>query len=146
MKLIRAVFLLVFVALAGCASVPMASMEADTSAKQFQPRKGHSNIYLYRSETLGAAVAMTVSLNGKVMGKTGAQTYFLWKVPPGTYEIASHTENTARITVNAQEGRNHYVWQEVKMGLWQPRSQLHQVSEEEGRKAVLECKRTTEGE
>ena len=115
-------------------------------AKQFQPRKGHSNIYLYRSETLGAAVAMTVSLNGKVMGKTGAQTYFLWEVPPGTYEIASHTENTARITVNAQEGRNHYVWQEVKMGLWQPRSQLHQVSEEEGRKAVLECKRTTEGE
>lgn len=146
MKFLRATFLLVFIGLAGCASVPMASMEADTSAKQFQPKKGNANIYLYRHETLGAAVAMTVSLNGKVMGKTGSQTYFLWEVPPGKYEIASHTENTARITVDARAGRNHYVWQEVKMGLWQPRSQLHEVSEEEGRKAVLECKRTTEGE
>jgi hypothetical protein len=146
MKTLRAVTVLVLVLLTGCAAVPMASMEADASAKQFQPKKGYSNIYLYRNETFGAAIAMTVSLNGKVMGKTGPQTYFLWEVPPGRYEIASHTENTARIAINAQEGRNHYVWQEVKMGLWQPRSQLHEMSEEDGRKAVLECKRAIEGE
>lgn len=146
MKTLRALAVLVLVLLTGCAAVPMASMEADASAKQFQPKKGYSNIYLYRNETFGAAIAMTVSLNGKVMGKTGSQTYFLWEVPPGRYEIASHTENTAKIAINTQEGRNHYVWQEVKMGLWQPRSQLHEMSEEDGRKAVLECKRAIEGE
>jgi hypothetical protein len=146
MRALNATAVLVLILLTGCAAVPMASMEADTSAKQFQPKKGQANIYLYRNETFGAAVAMTVSLNGKVMGKTGAQTYFLWEVPPGRYEIVSHTENTARIAINAQEGRNHYVWQEVKMGLWQPRSQLHEMKEEEGKKAVLECKRTIEGE
>jgi hypothetical protein len=32
------------------------------------------------------------------------------------------------------------VWQEIKMGMWQPGSQLHEVPEEEGRKGVLECK------
>lgn len=133
-------------ALAGCASVPMASMEADSSAKQFLPGKGYSNIYLYRNETFGAAVSMTVSLDGKVMGRTGPQTYFLWEVAPGKHEIASHTENTARITIDAKEGRNHYVWQEVKMGMWQPGSQLQEMNEEEGRKGVLECKRATAGD
>jgi len=128
-------------ALAGCASVPMASLDADTSAKQFQPKNGHSSIYLYRNESFGGAIAMTVSLDGKIMGRTGPQTFFLWEVLPGKHEIQSHTENTARITVDAKEGRNHFVWQEVKMGMWQPGSQLHEVSEEEGRKGVLECKR-----
>jgi hypothetical protein len=132
-------------ALAGCASVPMASSEADASAKQFQPRAGYSNIYLYRNETMGAAIAMTVSLDGKVMGRTAAQTYFLWEVTPGRHEIASHTENTATITIDAVDGRNHFVWQEVKMGMWQPGSQLHEMSEAEGTKGVLECKRATEG-
>lgn len=127
-------------ALAGCASVPMASLEADNSAKQFQVKKGYSNIYLYRNEGFGAAVAMTVSLDGKVMGKTASKTYFLWEVTPGMHEIASHTENTAKLKLDTKEGRSYYVWQEVKMGMWQPGSQLHEVTEEEGRKAVLECK------
>lgn len=129
--------------LSGCASVPMASLESDTGAKQFQVKKGYSNIYLYRNENFGAAIAMTVSLDGKVAGKTGPKTYFLWEVAPGQHEIVSHTENTAKITIDAKEGGNHYVWQEVKMGMWQPGSQLHEVSEEEGRKGVLECKRAT---
>lgn len=129
--------------LSGCASVPMASNEADASAKQFQVRKGYSNIYLYRNESFGGAIAMTVSLDGKVLGKTGPQTYYLWEVTPGRHEIASHTENTAKITIEAQEGRSHFVWQEVKMGMWGPRSQLHEVSEADGRKGVLECKRAS---
>ena len=29
------------------------------------------------------------------------------------------------------------------MGFWQPASQLHEVSETEGKKGVLECKRAT---
>ncbi|MBI4292556.1 MAG: DUF2846 domain-containing protein [Betaproteobacteria bacterium] len=121
-------------------------MEADSTAKRFLPRKGYSHIYLYRHETLGGAFAMTVSLDGKVIGKTGPQTYLMWEVTPGKHEIASHTENTARITVQAKEGRNHYVWQEVKMGMWQPRSQLQEMNEEEGKKGVLECKRAAEGD
>lgn len=129
--------------LAGCASVPMASQEADASAKAFQPRPGMANIFLYRNETFGAAVAMTVSLDGKVMGRTGPQTYFLWEVAPGRHEIASHTENTSKLTIDVQAGRNYYVWQEVKMGMFQPGSLLQEMSEVEGRKGVMECQRAT---
>jgi hypothetical protein len=134
-------FALITGVISGCASVPMASLEQDTAAKQFQVRKGYSNIYLYRNETFGSAIAMTVSLDGKMAGRTGPKTYFVWEVAPGKHDIASHTENTARITINAMEGRNHFVWQEVKMGMFQPGSQLHESSEEEGKNGVLECKR-----
>jgi hypothetical protein len=127
--------------LAGCAAVPMASIEDDASAKRFQPAPGRANIYVYRNETFGGAVAITLSLDGKVMGRTGPQTFFVWDVAPGRHDIVSHSENTSKITVDAKAGRNHYVWQEVKMGMWQPGSLLQEVSEEQGRKGVLECKR-----
>ncbi len=143
MRVLATLCALITAVLAGCASVPMASMEADSSAKQFQPRKGYSNIYLYRNETFGGAIALTVSLDGKVMGKTGPKTYFLWEVTPGKHKVASHAENTEILEIEAKEGRNHYVWQEVKIGMWQPRSLLHEMNEDEGRKGVLECKRAT---
>ena len=139
-KSIMLLMLVVSVYLTGCASVPMASLEADSNAKQFASNSNKANIYLYRNESFGGAVAMPVTLNGQMAGRTGPKTYFYWPVEPGEYEIASLTENTARIKVNARAGRNHYIWQEVKMGTWAARSELHEVSEEEGRKGVRECK------
>lgn len=126
--------------LSGCASVPMASLESDKQAKQFVVDPTKSNIYLYRNESFGGAIAMPVALDGRVAGKTGPKTYFYWSVEPGEHEITSLTENTVRIKINAKAGQNHYVWQEVKMGLWTARSALHEVTAEEGKKGVQECK------
>ena len=83
---------------------------------------------------------MPVTLDGKVVGKSGSKTYFMWTVEPGEHEISSLTENTSKITVKAEAGRNHFIWQEVKMGMWTARSLLQQVSEDVGRQGVLECK------
>lgn len=69
--------------LAGCVSVPMAPPEADAMAKTFAVEPGKSNIYVYRNESMGGAIAMTVSLDGKVAGKSGPKTYFKWSVEPG---------------------------------------------------------------
>ena len=129
------------VLLSGCASVPMASLEDDTQAKRFAVKPEKSNIYLYRNESLGGAIPMTVSLNGKVAGQTGPQTYFVWEVDPGSHEIASHTENVSTLKLTTEAGKTYYVWQEVKMGAFMARSLLQQVDEETGRKGVLECKR-----
>lgn len=125
----------------GCASVPMASMEDDTKGKLFSVKPDKSSIYVYRNENFGGAISMTVSLNGKVAGQSGPQTYFLWEVDPGSHEVASHTENVSTLKLTTEAGKAYYVWQEVKMGMWMARSQLQQVDEETGRKGVLECKR-----
>ena len=129
------------VLLSGCASVPMASLEDDTQAKRFAVKADKSNIYLYRNESFGGAIPMSVSLDGKVAGQTGPQTYFLWEVEPGSHEVASHSENVSSLKLNTEPGKAYYVWQEVKMGLWMARSLLQQTDEETGRKGVQECKR-----
>ena len=126
--------------LAGCASVPMASITEDAAAKTFAVPPGKSSIYVYRNETFGAGVPMTVALNGKVAGQTGAQTYFVFQVDPGAHEVSSISENTAVLRLTTEPGKPYFVWQEVKMGLWMARSQLQQVSDDVGRKGVAECK------
>ena len=145
MRFVRFILLLSIASLlslvSGCASVSMTPAEDDTRAKTFAVKSGKANIYLYRNETFGAAIKMNVSLNGKMAGETAAQTYFLWEVDPGTYDIASHTENTSTLKLIVEAGRNYFVWQEVKMGLLQARSELKQVDEETGRKGVAECNR-----
>jgi hypothetical protein len=127
--------------IAGCATVPMASLDDDARAKSFTVPSGKANIYVYRNETFGGAIPMTVSFNGRVVGQSGPQTFFLIEADPGTHEISSITENTSTIKLNAEAGRAYYIWQEVKMGFWMARSLLQQVDEATGRKGVAECNR-----
>ena len=64
-----AIVLLLTSFVTGCASVPMASMDEDTKAKSFAVRTDKSNIYVYRNETIGGAIPVTVALNGKLAGQ-----------------------------------------------------------------------------
>lgn len=127
--------------LSGCASVPMAAMAEDATAKSFAVQPGKSNIYVYRNETFGGAIPMTLTLNGKVAGQTAPQTYYLFQVDPGTHDVSSIAENTSALRLTTEAGKAYFVWQEVKMGLWMARTQLQQVSDDVGRKGVAECKR-----
>ena len=141
LKRLLAVGALVAVVLAsGCASVPMASSEHDTAAKSFATKPGKANIYVYRNESMGAAIKMPVAVNGKLVGDTAAKTYLLLEVAPGQHTITSKTENDSTVTVNAVAGSNYFLWQEVKMGLMVARSNLQQVDEKTGRAGVEECK------
>lgn len=134
-------FLVAASLVSGCASVPMASLDDDAKAKTFAVREGKSNIYVYRNESFGGAIPMTVALDGKVAGQSGPKTYFLFEVEPGPHEVSSIAENNATLRLNTETGKSYYVWQEVKIGMWMARSQLQQVDEQTGRKGVAECKR-----
>ncbi len=126
--------------LTGCATVPMASLEHDSAAKEFVVPPDVSRIYLYRNESFGGAIPMTVSLDGQTMGQTGPKTYYMWDVPPGDHTVSSYAEDVSELKLTTMPGRAYYVWQEVKMGLWSARSQLQEVDEATGRSGVLECK------
>lgn len=128
--------------LTGCASVPMASSEADTKAKSFQTevQTGKANLYIYRNETMGAAIKMTVLLDGQLAGDTASKTYIFKSLDPGSHTVVSKTENDATVTFDAEPGKNYFIWQEVKMGMFAPRSQLHLVADATGQAGVSECK------
>lgn len=124
----------------GCASVQMASPEMDSAAKSYAVKPGMANVYVYRNEQFGAAIKMPVVLDGRMVGDTAAKTYLLLQVPPGSRTLISKTENDSALTLDVAAGRNYFVWQEVKMGMFSARSSLQLVDEATGKAGVAECK------
>jgi len=131
---------LILMGLVGCVSVPMGDPQQDLALKAFSAKPDVAGIYIYRNETMGAAVRMDVEVDGKPLGQTGANTYFYTEVSPGKHMVTSKAENTDSLEVDTVAGKLYYIWQEVKMGVLYARTKLHLVTEAEGKKGVLETK------
>lgn len=127
--------------LGGCASAPPGAPEAPPRHAAVEATPGKAQIVVYRHESLGFAVPMTVRLDGRIGGRTVGQTYVRWEVEPGRHEISSHAEDASSLTVDAEAGRTYFIWQEVKVGFWKARSTLHRVDEETGRREAAVCRR-----
>jgi hypothetical protein len=124
----------------GCASVQMADPQQDASLKTFKVAPDKAGIYIYRNESMGAAVKMDILVDGKQIGESAAKTYFYQEVTPGKHTVSSKAENTDTLEVTVKPGTLSYIWQEVKMGILMARTKLSLVSEEEGKKGVQESK------
>jgi len=124
----------------GCASVPMASADADAAAKTYKVEPGKANVYIYRNENFGAAVKLPVLIDNVAVGDTAANTYLFKQVDPGNHIITSKAEHDSKLSLDAEAGQNYFIWQEVKMGLWAAGSELHLVDEAKGKAGVAECK------
>lgn len=136
----KMIWIAVIFSLAGCASVPMASKDRDAQAKSFSTLPGKASLYIFRDETMGAAVPLTLSVNSKTLGQTAAMTYFKLDVPPGRYAITSLAEDVSTLNVDLSAGNTCFVWQEIKMGMFSARSKLQQVDEQRGRAGVMSSK------
>ena len=130
-------------ALTGCASVPMADEKQDQALKAFTVAPDKAGLYIYRNESIGAGVKMTVSVDGQTIGQTAAKTYLFREVTPGRHTVSSAAENTDSLEVNARPGTLTYIWQEVKMGMLYARTRLHLVDEATGRQGVRESRLAT---
>jgi Protein of unknown function (DUF2846) len=140
-KLFLAAMLVMAALATGCASVPMAGVEQDAKMKTFAAPVGASNIYIYRNEgVMGAALKIGVTVDGKDVGETAGKTYFMIPVAPGKHTVASKGETGSSIDINAEAGKNYFVWQEIKMGLLSGGSKLHIMDEAAGKTGVQECK------
>ena len=136
----KAVLAGIVLLLNGCASVPMADLAQDSKAKTFTVASDRAALYVYRNESFGGTVKMTVLLDGKILGDTAAQTYLYTEIAPGDHQLTSKAENDSTLDFKALAGKIYYVWQEVKMGLMYARSQLQIVDEKAGQAGVLESK------
>ncbi len=136
MKKIFAAFCILV--MSGCATVQMGDTQVDSQLKTFTPLKDKAALYVYRNETFGAALKMTVLLDGKILGDTASKTYLYAELEPGRHKLISKTENDSVLDFEAIAGKIYYVWQEVKMGLWQARSQLQMMDDKTGQAGVLE--------
>jgi hypothetical protein len=130
---------LVLMTLLACASAPMATPERDQKAKTFAVVPSKATVYLYRNETLGAALSMDVTVNGQKIGQTVSKSYFRIELEPGTYKIVSQGDDAKALELKAEAEKVYFVWQEVKMGFASGGSKLQVVPSEKGQPGVLEC-------
>lgn len=124
--------------LAGCASVPMAPLSEDTQAKKFELTLGKSSIYVYRNESFGAAIKVTVAADDKMLGQTAPYTYYLLHLEPGLHKFSCFAENTETFNITTKPDQLYFIRQEMKMGMWAARCAIYEAPAEEGKAAVLE--------
>lgn len=138
---------LLVAAMAGCASAPRGDPQQDAELKTFTIHPLRSGVFIYRDESTAGPALTTVEVDGRPIGFASPATFLYAQVPIGKHTIASRADASMdAIDIQAEPGRQIYVWQEVQPGgpfaghrgvLSSTTIKLHVVSETEGRKHVL---------
>ena len=126
----------------GCASVPMASASQDAALKAFSPPpEDKAGVYIYRNSFVGQALKKDIYLDGKRLGESANKTYFYEQVDPGTHTVSTESEfSDNAFSVTVQAGINYFIRQYIKMGVFVGGANLEVVTEEEGKKGVMNSK------
>lgn len=125
--------------LAGCSSVPMESVEKSNLVKQFSaPKEGSAGLYVYRAGSFGGALKKSVWVDGKCLGETAPDVFFYDQIKGGTeHKLSTESEFSANdLVVKMDAGKNYFVRQYIKLGVFVGGAGLELVSEEDGKKAV----------
>ncbi len=140
--------LVAVVLLAGCASVSMESKDRSDSAKKFgQPSPGNAGFYIFRSGNFGGALKKDLRIDGKCVGESAPNVFFLEEVK-GNAEHTVSTESEFSpndLVVKAVAGVNYFIRQFMKMGLFVGGAGLELVSEDEGKKEIAKLELATKG-
>ncbi len=133
---------------AGCASIPMESTERSDKAKEFiPPSNGNAALYIYRSGSLGGALKKDVWVDGKCIGETAPNIFFYEEVKGGMeHKVSTESEFSPNdLVVNTESGKNYFVRQYMKFGVFVGGAGLELVDEEKGKKEVTSLRMGVKG-
>jgi len=133
---------------AGCATVPMASKEASAQAKQFAaPQAGQAGVYIYRDSSFGAALKKDVKINGKCVGETAPNMFFYQTVAADQeHTLSTESEfSPNNLLVKTESGKNYFVRQYIKLGLFVGGADLELMDELQGKKDISGLELATPG-
>ncbi len=130
-------------AAAACANVPMADPQQDAAGKRFErPAPDSGALYIYRSELMGFARPINISIAGGVSAGLGARTYLRLEGPPGPVDIACRVgDHQGQQEVMIEPGRTRFVEVSTKVGMLLPDCLLTEVPPDQGQAAVLGARR-----
>ena len=134
--------------LTGCASVNMASSADSDKAKQFAaPAADKAGLYVYRDSFVGQALKKDVWVDGECLGET-ANGVFFHKEVPGNKKVKIDTEsefspNTLEVYMEA--GKNYFVRQFIKLGVFVGGAGVEQIPEEQGKADISKLKLAQSG-
>ena len=143
-----AALLLSYLAMTGCASVPMEGMEETSIAKKFNPPvEGSSGLYIYRPSSLGGAARIDVYVDGKCIGKSAPYVFFYEEVEGDkSHKVSTESEFSPNdLIVKVKSGIHYFIRQYIKFGVFVGGAALELVDEEKGKKEVSELDMATKG-
>ena len=134
--------------LSGCASVALTDNAAQATAKTFPtPDAGKSGVYVFRSSFAGKALKKDVWIDGECLGETADKVFFYTTVA-GDQEHTFSTESEFSpndLAVRTESGRNYFIEQSIKMGVFVGGAKLAVVPEAQGRSEVGQLKMAQKG-
>jgi hypothetical protein len=139
-KMLRLAPMLALLTLTACASVPMEAPNMDSEAKTFTPVPDKSVLYIVRDTSMGAAISIPVLVDGKLVGSTVAHSYFRVIVVPGNHDLWAKASYDAKMSIATEAGKIYYIDQSPRMGVFYAGAGLKQLSEEDGKEQVNDCK------
>ena len=125
----------------GCSSVPLEPKNIAEKAKAFNPPpKGDAGIYVYRDSIFGTALKKDIWIDNKCLGESAIKVFFYQPVK-GNQEhvIATESEfSPNKLTLKTKSGKNYFVRQYIKMGVFVGGANLEVVDAETAKKAISE--------
>ena len=143
-----AALLLSYLAMTGCASVPMEGMEETSIAKKFNPPvEGSSGLYIYRPSSLGGALKKDIWVDGKCIGESAPYVFFYEEVEGDkSHKVSTESEFSPNdLIVKVKSGMHYFIRQYIKFGVFVGGAALELVDEEKGKKEVSELDMATKG-
>ena len=148
MRFFSIVVLMAALMISGCASVEMATKTDSAKAKEFKPpAQGNAGVYIYRDSFVGKALKKDVWIDGKCIGESAPDVFFYAEVEGGkTHKIDTESEfspNTFELMFEA--GKNYFIRQFIKIGVFIGGAGLEQITEERGKVAVTKLEMAKPG-
>lgn len=148
MKFLSLAALAVALLISGCASVEMASKAESAKAKEFNPpAQGKAGVYIYRDSYVGKALKKDIWIDGQCIGESGPDVFFYTEVEGGkAHKIDTESEfspNTFGLMF--ETGKNYFIRQFIKMGVFVGGAGLEQIPEEQGKAAVAKLEMAKPG-
>lgn len=148
MKIVPVLSLAVVLLLSGCASVEMASKADSAKAKEFNPpSQGNAGVYIYRDSFVGKALKKDIWIDAKCVGESAPDVFFYTEVEgEKTHKVDTQSEfspNTLELMF--ESGKNYFIRQFIKIGVFVGGAGVEQISEEQGKKDVAKLEMAKPG-
>lgn len=123
----------------GCSTVPLESPEVAGKAKMFSnPKDGDAGLYVYRDSFVGQALKKDVWIDNKCLGETASDVFFYTNLEGNKeHKLSTESEFSPNdLSLMTESGKNYFVRQYIKIGLFVGGAGLEVIEDEEAKKAI----------
>jgi hypothetical protein len=126
----------------------MESKDLSAKAKEFNaPSEGTSGLYIYRTSGVGSALKKDIWVDDKCIGETAPEMFFYEEVEGNQeHKISTESEfSPNELLVTTESGKNYFIKQFIKMGVFVGGANLELSSIEQGKKDLSEIDMAIKG-